>query len=739
MHQYIITTLRIPRHEPRSISLPGPLLVDHLHVLATLFWLAVALFLLLTRVADGQPLTWESANGSRNPVAFIITRTDAILISGPSAGVLRSSDDGAHWFPSSGGMASCQVHCFAKDSAKNIYAGTADGAFRSTDDGNNWMALGSDLKSREVTWLGADMPGVLLALVSDTMLFRSLDDGGLWQRCVAPVQYFDAITSTRQGEVFIAEEGSIFRSLDSCKTWDEKAFGPGEFIQQFVSDQSGTVYAATMFQGILRSSNRGATWRQCGSNLSQESYAIAASPGGILVWYQNFSGVFFRSMDWGGTWTKSFPERDPWYVMQFGIDNHGRYVFTSAHTGFSRCEYDGTSYLQLRGGDLQAEHGMTEYNRLAIDPANTLYVHASLEGLRVSEDEGVTWWSRDSSRILSTEESLAAGETGELYAAAGMFFEHILRSTDGGSSWIALAPPAGVRFANAISVARDGTVFFGGGSSIYRSSDHGASWSQAAMPSIGSAVQAFNVRGAGMYYAGTKGAGVLRSSDAGANWMQCNTGFTRLDIRSIAVAANGTVYVGTGGSGVFRSTDQGDHWTTTSSTISNETVLSVGIAPGGILVAGTEFEGLWCSTDGGDSWVEANDGISEFGVWGLSAYQLLNDNSGRLYAMTDSGLFRAKATVTGIESPATPSLRCAVFPQPFTGKGTIDVELDRSSPLRVHVQDLLGRTVRMIDRTLLAPGKHRIPLDLGGLPSGNYFCRVHTRDGAKVLPVQLRR
>jgi len=60
------------------------------------------------------------------------------------------------------------------------------------------------------------------------------------------------------------------------------------------------------------------------------------------------------------------------------------------------------------------------------------------------------------------------------------------------------------------------------------------------------------------------------------------------------------------------------------------------------------------------------------------------------------------------------------FPNPFNNSVTIEFAAGRSSPLSLHVFDLLGRRLRTVQLDGITPGVNRVRMDLSALPSGAY-------------------
>jgi photosystem II stability/assembly factor-like uncharacterized protein len=169
-------------------------------------------------------------------------------------------------------------------------------------------------------------------------------------------------------------------------------------------------------------------------------------------------------------------------------------------------------------------------------------------------------------------------------------------------------PPAGT--VQALARARDGTIWAGTGSGLYRSRNEGRSWQPAGLD--GTMVMSLLAARSGTLLAGTYRQGVKRSTDGGRTWK--DVGFAQNSHIGLA-EDEGKLYVraleGTGPdvpTGVFRSVDDGLTWSRSS--LSDREVFSVSVPRPGVLYAGTGG-GLRRSLDGGSTWTDANAGLPE--------------------------------------------------------------------------------------------------------------------------------
>ena len=85
----------------------------------------------------------------------------------------------------------------------------------------------------------------------------------------------------------------------------------------------------------------------------------------------------------------------------------------------------------------------------------------------------------------------------------------------------------------------------------------------------------------------------------------------------------------------------------------------------------------------------------------------------------------ADAAPTASVRPETFALHAAA-PNPFAGRTALRFDLPEAADVRVVVYDLLGRAVAVLADGSMAAGRHTVPFDARGLPSGTYLVRMET-------------
>jgi len=192
---------------------------------------------------------------------------DLLWVATDGAGVFRSLDGGATWF--SAPIAELDVIALERDPVSGtLFAGTdGSGVLRSVDGGATWTASSSGLGNLRVISLSLD-PTRLNRLFAGTRggLFRSLDGGASWASVnsglgvsrIADV----AFSAASELDLWTVGDLGIFRSVNGGSVWTAAAAIPSQSADAVVVDElGGEVWVGSLLDGLLRSSDNGATWQ----------------------------------------------------------------------------------------------------------------------------------------------------------------------------------------------------------------------------------------------------------------------------------------------------------------------------------------------------------------------------------------------------------------------------------------------------------------------------------------------
>ncbi len=149
------------------------------------------------------------------------------------------------------------------------------------------------------------------------------------------------------------------------------------------------------------------------------------------------------------------------------------------------------------------------------------------------------------------------------------------------------------------------------------------------------------------------------------------------------------------------------------------------VRPGGTLeVPAGERRSLW-------AYFQPQASSRKSGQRGATLRLHSNDPDNRTVELSLTG-FRNSPTsssATAVERPSALAL-LQNFPNPFTERTMITYELDRPTPVRLVVYNMLGAVVRVLVEAYQGPGRYQVPFESDDLPGGLYLYRLETAYGA---------
>jgi hypothetical protein len=398
-------------------------------------------------------------------------------------------------------------------------------------------------------------------------------------------------------------------------------------------------------------------------------------------------------------------------TLQFvGVDANKEFTYVTGG-----CQDNSTNRDTIRGGIAGPEFHATAggdgghawVSQLQGNIAYTTYVYTDF---KQSLDSGLTW----SSNLIS------CANNASLYNV-----------TDGTCNG------EGSPFYSVYDCSPDGSIIaFGGNGHVWISSAGGQDgFPNKSNVSIGNSYAiSVSQQDPSFMWAGT-GGNIYRTTDQGATWVK-QTSTLAGTITGIATNPNNTTDVyacATGGKHFFKSTDGGVTYTAPATNLPNIPCWSIALNPkDGKIFLGTE-KGVLFSVDGGVNWFPLMNAfpnvlVSQLRVRGTNSDILLAGTYGRgMFWMDISSLAGVNSAGSSLPLSLDP-----IHPNPVTSlNASVGFTLTGGGLATITLHDLLGRELRIIEKSYFDAGKHQASFTTAGLAKGTYFVML-TANGRSV-------
>jgi photosystem II stability/assembly factor-like uncharacterized protein len=255
----------------------------------------------------------------------------------------RSTDNGTTWSGNNNLPTYYLLFALACDGPGSLYAGASTGLFHSTDSGTTWSQVTT--VGWHVMGLGVGPGGTLLAGTGDGVVYRSTDRGSTWESDTVepgvnvfkfvfagdgsivlatsrgvyrstddglswnlpdngidppdPAQWWEkpALVVAPWGDLYVSYLATIYRSADNGKNWEKmEQTWPGRVVTSILATDQGEMFLGTGPNGgVLRSTDRGQSWKQTAQNLT------AIDPGympvNVTEMFMTRSGMIVAATD----------------------------------------------------------------------------------------------------------------------------------------------------------------------------------------------------------------------------------------------------------------------------------------------------------------------------------------------------------------------------------------------------------------------------------------------------------
>jgi len=356
-----------------------------------------------------------------NIYSLAINPNNGYVFTGTSAGMLRSTDDGANWINVNRELATRSISSMAINSNGNIFISSDSGVYRSTNNGDQWIQKNQGLP------LGG-FPG------------------NIWSIAINPL-----------GNIFAgASSGGVFRSTDNGENW--------QWIKNYgyiiAINSNGHIFTGSYIAPICRSTNNGISWTVLDSTSFLFANCFAFNSSGHIFagsYYSNGNDrVVSRSTNNGDSWTaltQGFPtsQLHTYYRVNALAVNSLSSIFAGTDSGMFRSTNNGDNWSRIENGlppsigtwstccpPSIVYYGPPQIRTIATNSVGYIFI-AYDRGVYRSTDNGDTWTMFNLGLSQSdTVNVLAVNLSGYLYGATstGSVFRSASPTTSVGNSKI---------------------------------------------------------------------------------------------------------------------------------------------------------------------------------------------------------------------------------------------------------------------------------------------------------------
>lgn len=505
------------------------------------------------------------------------------------------------------------------------------------------MLIGPDGgDARALTAVPGDSKHLYLG-TTNSLIYESEDLGASWHRLAKLdgvddlvvdhilIDPADKRTIYAAAWKFDRADGGLWISHDAGKSWTEAAGLHGQSIRAFAAAPSDahTLFAGTL-QGVFRSTDAGATWKQIsppGSKEIHEIESLAIDPRNPDIVYAGTWHLAWKTTDGGAHWNNiKQGVIDDSDVFSIIIDpERSNVVYMSACSGIYKSENAAALFHKIQGIPATARRTRV----LKQDPANRQIVYAgTTEGLYKTTDGGRTFKRMTGPEVIVNDVFINPSNPATVLLATDR--GGVMVSKDAGAHFDLTNAGFSSRKVEALLVdAKDASHVYAGVvndktyGGVFTSSDGGRNWKQTAEGLDGSDIFALSQSPDGAILAGTNNGFFLLAKDG--TWHAANTiantiakavpqivrgkhvtvekkvkeATRELSSRVYALDLSGAAWAAATTGGLFTSKDNGATW-------QGGPVMGIGdytsIAAHGQVMAASRANGIVLSNDAGQTW-----------------------------------------------------------------------------------------------------------------------------------------
>lgn len=309
--------------------------------------------------------TFVNANFKFGQIQSLTRKNDILFATSVKDGILISQDHGKNWRASVGGMKAQQITSLIKKGNTFITGSYGGGISISEDKGDHWTQVISEM---------LDQPGSMLIpfalcssgnnIIAGTLsqgVITSSDNGVTWQS--TNLNFTVNSLVVKDPYVFAGTDMGVYISANQGVTWSSVGLTDQRVMTLLVSKDK--IYAGTEKPGVSVSQNNGVSWSAMNSGMTDVNVRVMGSNGNTLYAATVFGGMY-RSTDEDIHWTRVSGPTAGRLVL--AISRFNDVLFVSTDLGVYISTDDGGSW-KLWSGTVSYPNVVS----FIFDDANTIY------------------------------------------------------------------------------------------------------------------------------------------------------------------------------------------------------------------------------------------------------------------------------------------------------------------------------------------------------------------------------
>jgi photosystem II stability/assembly factor-like uncharacterized protein len=594
---------------------------------------SIILFLILLRSSELGFSQWTHIGGPSGLYQndMIFTKCGRLISSTSSQGVFLSDDYGSTWTNRNVYSLIGKVFCITERANRDLLATTQRGIAKSTDGGDTWSIIFSRSDLTELDRIYESSTDSALFHGASGRIYKSTNGGFTWAE-IWNTGNPGGFALNDSGLIYLSANGQLFRSSDGGFSFSQLSLPDpiaGRGISNIIPARTGGLYfAANVY------ADYSIYYYENGQAFLVQAGWINIPPLGL----SSDGNLIYKSGNCIATHNpitkQSFILSCPYFVRdQFAkkvVVRENVWIANFRGEGLHRSTDAGRTWMDINNG-----LGYKQVLSIEITRQGKIFASgfgdAFWGGLYKSLDDGVTWSRVQPQTIDAYFIDISTLKNGNLIAN-GSYGVYIADAE--GSQW---TPRTGITLAYSQYVSSNGIIFVGNDDfanpGIMISSNNGITWVPSRNGIQHSYFFGFGESCSGRIFAAAWPSGTYYSDNQGRDWTYISSGPLSYERAFDFKCRNDTVLAGTS-SGIIYSTDNGATWNRFSGLYGS--VYRIVVAQNGDILAAVYQRGVYRSKTRGLSWEPYIDGMGNRSVWELSF-----DRIGRLFAATDSGIFRS--------------------------------------------------------------------------------------------------